>query len=138
MKAIASFDHGLKKEGAIGLTDDGAYALAQDDFTRLALFDLKAKKAVRQWRGHGSGRKEGRVNGVVQIKSVPGRHVFATSDFIGYVRFWDVEGKKVGELSGLGQPATVTSFSDDGKLLATGGARKPIVLWDVEKILPRK
>jgi hypothetical protein len=32
----------------------------------------------------------------------------------------------------------VIAFSDDGKLLATGGRRKPIVLWDVEKILSRK
>jgi WD40 repeat protein len=136
---IASIKHGLDaKRPILGITDDGAYGLAADAFTQLTLYDLKGKKLVRRWQGHNSGKGEGLVNGVACIVALTDRQIFVTSDYLGYVRFWNVKGEQLASVRRYPRLVSTLAVSPDNKLLATGGDRQPIVLWDLEKILSGK
>jgi WD40 repeat protein len=134
-KEVAIIKHELKDVSRLCVTDDGLYALASDGNTGLALFDLKGEKLVRRWQGHDSGKGEGIVNGTLGMVALPGRHVFATSDLLGYVRFWDAKGQRLAEVRRYPWLVSTLAVSPDNRLLATGGARQPVVLWDLEKIL---
>ena len=77
------------------------------------------------------------VNGVAQIAALPGRNVFVTSDYLGYIRFWDAKGDKLAEVRRHPHSVHTLAVSPDGKVLATAGKQQPIVLWDLEKILAK-
>ena len=131
-----SFKHGMNyTRRPLAITDDGAYALAGHRFGGLALFDVKGKKLIRRWQGHQYGEDEALV---LQIKAIPGRNVFVTTDTVGTIRFWGTKGERLAEVRRYIGEMHPLAVSPDGKVLATGGEEQPIVLWDLEKILPKK
>ena len=120
----------------LAVTDDGAYVLASLRSTGLALYDVKAEKLLRRWPGHET--YEDFDNGVAKIVAISGRSVFVTSDYYGNIRFWNERGERLAEIRHYSGGVESLVVSPDGKMMAAGGGDQPIVLWDLEKILPKK
>jgi len=110
---------------SVAISPDGRYALSGSKDNTLKLWDIKAGKLVRTFKGH--------TNEVLSVAISPDGKYALSGSLDNTLKLWDIEtGKLVRTFKGHTDYVCSVAFSPDGRYALSGSYDKTINLWDIE------
>jgi WD40 repeat protein/serine/threonine protein kinase len=120
-----TFSPGDDRVTALGLSDDGRFALTGGSSGWLTLWDVSGGQPPRRWQGH-----EGAVAGVA-LHAGDSRAVSAGAD--GVLKVWDSQtGQCLATLNGDAGPLTALNAGPALWYLVTGAGNGNLLFWDLQ------
>lgn len=100
---------------------DGKMVATGGDQKVVALVNLETAKVTQ------IGRQN---HGITKVRFTPDQTQICSAGFDGCIRFWSLDGKPLKVLEAISAPICGLSWSEDGKLMATGHQDNTIRLWN--------
>jgi WD40 repeat protein len=114
----------------IAIADNGRQLMTIGNKGNSSLVDLMTKTIIKKWRGHNST--------IYVVIAIPGNRGYISGDRDGRIRIWDSDGTLVSDVCRYQSAVTTFAVSPDATLLATGGEKQRIVLWDLKALMKAK
>lgn len=127
-KALSGGTHRIEvtTAGRLAISDDGARVMCTSDDGKLILYDVKKRKALKEWSGHSVD-----IASLIALYRNAG---FVTGDQAGTIKIWSQEGAEIARFENSKQCISALAVDRQNGRLAAAGETQRIAVWDISEV----